>query len=234
LRPQSALYGLTTFHEGRSLAETVGSDYHFTIPEIVRIAIDLARAIGALHRRSVIHRDIKPDNVHIGEDGQLRLLDLGTAISGFDIAGLSQARRAGTPTFLAPELFGHGQANPRTDLYSWAVTLYWILTRHYPYGEIEPFQTPRFTAPIPPSRYRAEIPGWFENILLRTLAIDPQQRPETAEELLIALEQGPASNAPPPKRTPLATRNTLLTWKIVSVALLLSNLVLLYLLIAKR
>jgi serine/threonine protein phosphatase PrpC len=229
----SGLYFLSTYYEGRTLAQAVKADHHFTLPEALRVAMDLTRALGALHRRSVIHRDIKPDNVHLGSDGQLRLLDLGTALSGVDFHGLARAPRTGTPSFLAPELFADGEAGVRTDLYAWGVTVYWMLTRKFPYGEIEPFQTPRFTAPVPPSRTRPDIPGWFENILLRVLSIAPQDRYETAEELLLALEHGPVSASPPPKPRPLLTRNTLRAWQLIAAALAVGNLVLLYVLFGR-
>jgi serine/threonine protein kinase len=230
----SALYFLSTYHGGASLAQRLESGAHFTVPEALRIATGSARAMGALHRRSIVHRDIKPDNLHLGDDGQLRLLDLGVASSGFEVSELAQAQRAGTPSYLAPELFGEGQASAQSDIYAWAVTLYVTLTRRYPYGEVEPFQTPRFAdEPTPPTRYRPDIPGWLENILLKALAVSPSARFETAEELLLQLEQGPLSQTPAPKRRPLATRNVLLTWQVIALASLLLNLIMLLVVLRK-
>src|SRR5205823_4334442 len=111
----------------------------------------LVRAVGAMHRRSIIHRDIKPANIHLGSDGQLRLLDLGLAQSG--MITVQAPAMAGTPSFLAPEQFEDAPASVRTDLYATGVTLYYLLTRHYPYGEIEPFQHPQFGQPAAASRY---------------------------------------------------------------------------------
>lgn len=227
--PPSALYALTTYHAGRTLGQQLADGRHYTVPEALKIGMDLARALGALHRRSIVHRDVKPDNVHLGDDGQLRLLDLGVAVSGFDVTELAQARRAGTPSFLAPELFGNGEPTPRSDLYAWGVTLYHLLTRKFPYGEVEPFQTPRFGEPAPPSRWRPDIPGWLEHIVLKAVAADPEARYETAEELLLALEQGPLAQEVPIKRRPLATRNLLSTWRAVALVSLAANLLLLFL-----
>lgn len=227
----SASYSLTTFHTGRTLAQRLVAQGQFSIPDAIKCAVELSRAIGALHRRSIIHRDIKPDNVHQGDDGQLRLLDLGVAVSGFEVAELSHATRAGTPSFLAPELFESAEPSPQSDLYALGVTIYYLLTSKYPYGEIEPFQTPRFGEPTPPSRLRPECPGWFENILLRVLATDPAQRFETAEEFLLAVEQGPLSAASPRQATlrqPLATRNRLRTWQVVAALSIMLNFALLY------
>lgn len=223
--PPSALYALTTWHAGSTLGQQLADGHHFTVPEALKTGMELARALGALHRRSIVHRDVKPDNVHLGDDGQLRLLDLGVAVSGFDVAELAQARRAGTPSYLAPELFGEGTPTARSDLYAWGVTLYQLLTRRYPYGEVEPFQTPRFGDPVPPSRWRPDVPGWLEHVVLRAVAVSPEARFETAEELLLALEQGPLAQAAPLKRRPLATRNLLRTWQVVALVSLAVNLV---------
>ncbi len=230
----SANYLLTDFYAGETLAARLSADHHFAVPDALRIARELARALGALHRRSIIHRDVKPENVHLGTDGQLRLLDLGTAISGFSVHAPASARRAGTPSYLAPELFGNeAEPNPRSDLYAWGVTLYHVLTRKYPYGEIEPFQTPRFGQAIPLSRTRPDVPGWFENIVLRALAPSPKDRFETAEELLLALERGPMSDTPPLRSVPLMSRNRLRAWQLIAVASFLGNFVLLYKLIMR-
>ena len=227
----SASYSLSTFHAGKTLAQQLAIGGHFSIPDAIKCAVELSRAVGALHRRSIIHRDIKPENIHLGDDGQLRVLDLGVAVSGFEVAELSNASRAGTPSYLAPELFQNVEASPQSDIYAVAVTLYHLLSRKFPYGEIEPFQTPKFSEPTPLSRWRPDCPGWFENIILRGLAVNLAQRFETAEEFLLAVEQGPLSAASPRGnilRQPLATRNRLRTWQVIAAASIILNFVLVY------
>lgn len=227
----SASYSLSTFHDGKTLAQQLKLGGQITIPEAIKYAVELSRAVGALHRRSIIHRDIKPENIHLGDDGQLRVLDLGVAVSGFEVAELSNATRAGTPSYLAPELFDSAEPSAQSDIYAVGVTLYHLLSGKYPYGEIEPFQTPNFGEPTPLSRWRPDCPGWFENIILRALAADPVQRFETAEELLLAVEQGPLSATSTRQNTlrqPLATRNRLRTWQVVAVLSIILNFVLLY------
>ncbi|MBC7709685.1 MAG: bifunctional protein-serine/threonine kinase/phosphatase [Rhizobacter sp.] len=227
----SASYSLSTFHTGKTLAQQLATDGYFSIPEAITCAVDLLRAVGALHRRSIIHRDIKPENIHLGDDGQLRVLDLGVAASGFEVAELSHATRAGTPSYLAPELFQNVEASLQSDIYAVAVTLYQLLSRKFPYGEIEPFQTPKFGEATPVSRWRPDCPGWFENIISRGLAVDLAQRFETAEEFLLAVEQGPLSAASPRRnilRQPLATRNRLRTWQVLATASIILNFVLAY------
>ncbi|SNT15451.1 Serine/threonine protein phosphatase PrpC [Noviherbaspirillum humi] len=228
------LYYLTTWHEGDTLQQRLDAGLHFTAPEAIAIGTRLIRAIGALHRRSILHRDIKPANVHLGADGELRVLDFGVAQSGLEQEDAVDAPQAGTPSFLAPEQFNGEPPSRRTDLYAAGVTLYLVLTRHYPYGEIEPFQRPKFGNPVPPSRYRPDIPLWLENVLMKAVARDPQDRYETAEEFELALERG-ASN-PTPRRTagmPLAKRDPAMLWRAVASMSIVLNLLLLYLIVVR-
>lgn len=223
------LYYLTTWHEGKTLQQALDAGAHFTAPEAVAHGAKLVRAIGALHRRSIIHRDIKPANVHLGADGELRILDLGVAQSGLEEDDEIKAPQAGTPSFLAPEQFNNAPPSRQTDVYAAGVTLYYVLTRHYPYGEIEPFQRPRFGDPVPPSRYRPDIPLWLENVLQKAVARDPADRFETAEEFLLALERGAANPLAARGPMPLAKRDPLALWRAVAAISIVINLLLLYL-----
>ena len=228
---RSALYYLQTWHPGATLGEWLDADRHLSIPEIIRTGTSLARALGALHRRAILHRDVKPENVHLGADGEVRLLDFGVAISGLS-PQLSVRTQAGTPSYQAPEQFTGSPASPRTDLFAAGVTLYRVLTRKYPYGEVEPFQHPRFGDPVPPTRYRPDIPEWLENVLLKAVARDPAVRFETAEEFLLALERGAARPLAAPPPTPLLNRAAEDGWRTAALISLAVNLVLIYVLLA--
>ncbi|GGC16425.1 serine/threonine protein kinase [Oxalicibacterium flavum] len=230
---KSRLYYLTTWHEGSTLQQQLDVGKHFTIPEVLGCGIRLVRALGALHRRSIVHRDIKPANIHLGSDGELRILDLGVAQSGLEAEDEVRAPRAGTPSFLAPEQFDDAPASPATDLYAAGVTLYLLLTRRYPYGEIEPFQTPRFGSPVMPSRHRPDLPMWLENVLLKAIAADPAERFETAEEFLLALERGAAQPLARPAAKPLAERDPTALWRALALISVVANLLLLYLLVVR-
>ncbi|MBE2258592.1 MAG: bifunctional protein-serine/threonine kinase/phosphatase [Rhodobacteraceae bacterium] len=226
---RSCLYYLQTWHEGATLQRMLDSGLHFTVADAVQHGIRLMKGLSALHRLDVAHRDVKPDNIHIGRDGRLRILDLGVALSlSEDDPGVGSP---GTPSYMAPELLAGEPAGPAHDLYAAGVTLYHLLTRKYPYGEVEPFQHPRFGEPVAPTRYRPDIPGWLENVLLKAVAREPALRFETAEEFLLALERGASRPVSRPPVTPLAMRNPLLTWRIIAGASLLINLLLLMLLL---
>ncbi|MBP5998484.1 MAG: bifunctional protein-serine/threonine kinase/phosphatase [Azonexus sp.] len=224
---KSCLYYLMTWHAGATLQARLDADQHFPAGEVVRLGVALLKGIAALHRLDIVHRDIKTDNIHLGQDGVLRILDLGVALSLGERKPDDPVGQAGTPSYMAPELFEGAAPEPGFDLYAAGVTLYHLLTRKYPYGEIEPFQKPKFGEPARPTRWRPEIPGWLENILLKAVAREAKDRFETAEEFLLALERGASRPVAAPGRQPLVQRNPLMLWKIVAAASLAVNLVLL-------
>jgi protein phosphatase len=220
-----------SWHEGATLAARLAHGHRYAPAEAVQIGMRLLKGVGALHRLSVIHRDIKPDNLHAGSDGRLRILDMGVAAS--DGTDFAEINNPGTPSYMAPELLSGQAASESSDLYACGVTLYHLLTRKFPYGEVEPFQHPRFGDPIPPTRYRPDIPGWLEAVLLKACARDVKDRFETAEEFLLALERGATRPLHAPRRMPLAQRDPHLLLKLLAVASLILNLFLLFLLLAR-
>lgn len=225
------LYFAMEWHEGHTLQSRLNADRHFGVQEILSLGIHLLKGLGALHRLDVAHRDIKPDNLHLGADGKLRILDLGVA-SCPGVPAHRPGETPGTPSYMAPELLTGAEAKQPEDLYAAGVTLYHLLTRKYPYGEIEPFQHPRFGDPVPPTRYRPDIPGWLENILLKACAREASARFETAEEFLLALERGETHDLTRPRATPLAMRDPIRLWQGIALIALVFNLLFLFLLLA--
>lgn len=223
------LYYVMTWHEGATLQQRLDNGHHFTINGVAKIGVDLARGLSMLHRLNIVHRDIKPDNIHIGADQRLRILDLGVALNT-TLGTPETMENPGTPSYMAPELFAGESADIATDVYAAGVTLYYLLTRKYPYGEVEPFQTPRFGEPVRPTRYRPEIPSWLENIVLKAVAIDIAKRFETADEMLHALEYGELKPIAV-QRTPLIARARLIKWQWLAIFSLMLNFLLMYLLL---
>lgn len=227
---RSKLYYIMSWHEGATLQQRLDNGHHFTVAGSAKIGLDLLRGIGALHRLNIVHRDIKPANIHVAQDQRLRLLDLGVALSS-GVGKIEAMQNPGTPSFMAPELFDGAIATTQSDIYAAGVTLYHLLTRKYPYGEIEPFQHPKFNTATPPTRYRPDIPSWLENIILKAVARDVKTRFETAEEMLLALEYGELKPILPPARTPLIARARLVKWQWIAIFSFILNILFLYLLI---
>ena len=219
------LYYLMREYPGQTLAQLFEQHGPLSLPQWLDIARQTLRAVGMLHRRNILHRDIKPENLHLGTDGQVRLLDFGLAYC----PGLSEDGAhdlPGTPSFIAPEAFqGQGPA-VQQDLYAVGVTLFYLLTGHYPYGEIEAFQHPRFGTPASAARLRPDLPEWLERNLAQAVSADPRQRFETAEQWLLLLEQG--EHQPQALRPrPLLEREPLKVWRGLALLSLLLNLILL-------
>ncbi|NML14641.1 bifunctional protein-serine/threonine kinase/phosphatase [Azohydromonas caseinilytica] len=232
----SALYTVFDWHGGQTLEQMLAAGRRFTVDEVVRGAIAVTRAVGRLHRLGVVHRDLKPGNLHLGEDGRWRLLDLGAALS----AHAPEAQRelhAGTPSYMNPEQWEGAPADAGSDLFALGATLYQWLGGRLPYGEVEPYQSGRYRRdPRPPSRLRPDVPIWLDHVVLKAVARDPRQRFETAEELLLALQRGASRGgvgAPP--ATPLAVRDPLALWKAaLAVSLLFNALLVVWLLFLPR
>ncbi|WLI14481.1 MULTISPECIES: bifunctional protein-serine/threonine kinase/phosphatase [Pseudomonas] len=222
------LYYVMREYSGSTLAELHERVATLPLAQWLDLAERLLRAVGILHRRQILHRDIKPENLLLGDDGELRLLDFGLAYC----PGLSEDQACalpGTPSYIAPEAFRGDPPTPQQDLYAVGVTLYYLLTGHYPYGEIEAFQRPRFGVPVSASRYRPDLPEWIAQSLERAVAVAPDQRFETAEEWLLVLEQGERRSLSVRPR-PLLEREPLKVWRTLALVSLLVNLVLLFLL----
>jgi len=229
----SAFYTVFDWHAGSTLEQMLAAGRRFEVAEIVESAIAFARALARLHRHGVIHRDIKPGNLHLGDDGKWRVLDLGVALAGSDSKAL-RLLHAGTPSYLNPEQWGSDDADSTpadeaSDVYALGVTLYQWLTTKLPYGDIEPYQKGRFRRdPKPPSRLRPDVPIWLDHIVLKAVAIERQQRFDTAEELIVALERAAARPLSQPHSTPLIARDPTVLWKIALGASLLFNALLIY------
>ncbi|MEO6360176.1 MAG: bifunctional protein-serine/threonine kinase/phosphatase [Sphingomicrobium sp.] len=214
---QSCLYIKQPFHDGETLEARIASRRP-GISAAIAIAIKLARAVAALHRSSVIHRDIKPDNVMLLERGGLKLIDLGVARLPH-VPEFSEQETPGTPSYMAPEMFDGERGDEATDQFALGVTVYRMLTGRYPYGEVEAFSRPRFGVAAPPSRGRPEIPAWLDAVVMKAVAIDPTSRFNDVIELIQALESGSARAAPIRAPVPLIERNPVLFWQLLSLLL---------------
>jgi serine/threonine protein phosphatase PrpC len=223
--------GQTLSHLQRQLRET---GRHADVADVVAGGLAMARALARLHRHGVVHRDIKPDNLLLGDDSRWYILDLGAAVSGSDPVAM-RGLHAGTPSYMNPEQWGLGDAEPApadaaSDVFALGATLYEWLTGKLPYGDVEPYQVGRFRRdPKPPSRLRPDIPIWLDDVLLKAVALEQARRFETAEELVVALERASArQQALPHHATPLITRDRGALVKIALATSLLFNGLLVY------
>jgi eukaryotic-like serine/threonine-protein kinase len=164
------------------------------LPSALRIAVDALEGLAAAHEAGFVHRDLKPDNVLLGEDGAARLADFGLAKS-FQQAGLSGMTAtgavAGTLQFMAREqLTSYRQARPTTDVWSMAATVYYLLTGQYPrdFGEGRDPLAVILRGGVVPLRQRdPSLPPDLAAVIDRALDDEPARRFPTAREFAVAL-----------------------------------------------
>lgn len=231
----SAFYTVFDWHPGRTLEQRIASGDKPAVGEVIEAALACTRALARLHRLGVVHRDIKPGNLHLGDDGAWRVLDLGVALSGRE----GEAQRelhAGTPSYMNPEQWDGALPDAGSDLFALGVTLYQWLTGRLPYGEIEPYQSARYRRdPVAPSRIRPDVPIWLDHVLQKLVAREAAQRFETAEELLLALERGASRPLRAPGSTPLLKRDPAAALRLaLGLSLLLNFVLLVWLLFLPR
>lgn len=225
---RTRLYSVMAYHSGETLAQRIRRRNGLAVREALRYTRALLTALDHLHRKGVIHRDVKPENILIDETDRLRLTDLGISrVERYHEPAQTAPGPAGTPSYMAPELFQAGEASERSDVYAAGVTLYEMLTQHFPNGEIEPFTRPRFRAPTAPERYNPDIPAWLSAVILKACSIDPKDRYADVVEFATALHPPVLASAAPASRRPLLERIPPGRWKLLFMISLVVNLALL-------
>ena len=179
------------FVAGSSLEEQLGRGRAFQWREVAQFGIAVARALRHAHDRGVIHRDIKPGNLLLTEDGMLKLSDFGIArlFGNARLTGVGSV--LGTAEFMAPEQAEGRAVDPRSDLYSLGGVLYVLLARRPLYNArsfAEMLDKQRFEKPAPLRQFAADIPAELEQIVHRLLEKDPERRFGTAMVLERRLE----------------------------------------------
>jgi hypothetical protein len=193
---------------GRSLASII-KDHPLDERAIARIGLPVLRGLSAAHSASVLHRDVKPANIVVADDGSIFLVDFGIAKITGDMTVTGQRTLLGTPEFVAPERISAKPVGPAADLWSLGVTFFCALEGYSPFlreGDrpAEATMMAILAEPLP----RLGATGRLARIVPRLLEKDPAKRPgagELASELELTLY---ASPTPPPKVAQSVPRST--------------------------
>ncbi len=185
-RKRTHRYYIMSYVEGTPLKEFIAKK-----PLSVDLSIELARFLlkmsQYLIKQNLVHGDIKPENIIVTkrkEKTVFKMVDFGSITEAY-----SDVTRAGTPSYLAPERFSQAPITEQTEIYAIGVTLYEALTQKFPFGEIEPFQTPSFDKdPKHPTKLNPKIPDWLESVILRAVETDADKRYHNYSEMLFEID----------------------------------------------
>ncbi len=203
--------------EGPSLKERTPE----TLEETIEIATHLCEALHHAHEHGLVHRDLKPANVLIADsDGEplVKLVDLGLAVRERGVRITREGGITGTVNYMAPEQALGKELDGRTDLYALGVMLYELTTGRLPFDGDNPLAvlSQHLHAPVvPPRTYRADLPEYLENAILRLLAKNPDDRFATAAEVKAVLTQSPEAAAVPAPAGVSAARGGLVRGRMV-------------------
>lgn len=180
--------------DGTNALALVQCQRRLPIGDVVRIGLDIARALEHAHSRNVIHRDIKPDNILITRSGVAKLVDFGLAKRTDEVSNLTAARQGFGTTHYMPyeQAMSARQADGRSDIYALGATLYHLATGVPPFtGENHlDVVEKKGQGDFPPARSQnPEVPRVLDHILRRMLARLPEDRYQTASELIVDLER---------------------------------------------
>ncbi len=186
---EDEMFIVMEFIEGEELKKKVTSE-QLSVNRVIAIASQIAEGLKAAHAKGVIHRDIKSNNIMVTESGRVKIMDFGLA----KISGSSHLTKdhstLGTAAYMSPEQVRGEAVDHRTDIWSFGVVLYEMMTGQLPFkGEKLPaiVFSILMNEPKPLAQLRGEIPGEFEQIVNRMLAKDADKRYQRVDEMLEGL-----------------------------------------------
>jgi serine/threonine protein kinase/tetratricopeptide (TPR) repeat protein len=207
------------FVPGEDLKKLIRKTGQLGAGRAVSIGKQVCEGLAEAHHLGVIHRDLKPQNIMVDEDGNVRIMDFGIARSlrgkGITGAGIM----IGTPEYMSPEQVEGKEVDPRSDIYSLGVILFEMVTGHVPFEGDTAFTIGvkhKSERPRNPRELNTQIPEDLSRLILRCLEKDKTKRYQSAEELrtdLEKVEQGlPTTERTAPKRRPMTSREITVTF----------------------
>ena len=192
--------------------------------DTVNLAKMLLKMEQYLLKFDLVHGDIKPENIMVSNrDGKhvFKVIDFGSMTELYSINS-----SAGTPSYLAPERFTGMCISESSEIYAIGVTLYECLTQNFPYGEIEPFQTPNFKKVTPLSKYNKNIPHWLCSVIFRAVEKENDLRYKNYSEMLFELTNPLKVKPYFDKKSSIIEREPVLFYRTLFTLSLIGNIIL--------
>jgi len=185
--------------EGRTLKEIIEGEGELPVEQATRIVEQVAGALDYAHRRGFVHRDVKPANIFVGDDGHTTLTDFGIAKAASEAQQLTRTGMLmGTPEYMSPEQAEGVEVDYRTDLYALGVVLYLMLVGQVPFRGTTPhaiLHSVIYEPPPPLRRIRPDLSPGIEAVVLKAIDKQPERRYQSGAELVEALRKAPATRA---------------------------------------
>lgn len=177
--------------EGTTLKDYIRRKGYFSPKETVEISLQIASAISHAHKNHIIHRDIKPQNILVSESGNIKVTDFGIAKAANNNTVTSTATAMGSVHYISPEQAKGRFCDEKSDIYSLGITMYEMVTGHVPFDHENGVTIALMHLQneiTPPSQIREGIPDSLEKIILKCTMKKPEERYQTAEELISDLK----------------------------------------------
>jgi beta-lactam-binding protein with PASTA domain/tRNA A-37 threonylcarbamoyl transferase component Bud32 len=184
-------YLVMEYLPGITLRELLREQKRLTIPQTITIMDAILAGLAAAHRAGIVHRDVKPENVLLAEDGRIKIGDFGLARATTANTATGQ-QLLGTIAYLAPELVTRGTADARSDIYALGIMLYEMLVGEQPYKGEQPMQIAfqHATESVPrPSVRNPAVPEQLDELVLWATEKSPDERPDDAQQMLDRLRE---------------------------------------------
>ena len=184
-------YLVMEYLPGITLRELLREQKRLTVPQTITIMDAVLAGLSAAHRAGIVHRDVKPENVLLAEDGRIKIGDFGLARATTANTATGQ-QLLGTIAYLAPELVTRGTADARSDIYALGIMLYEMLVGEQPYKGEQPMQIAfqHATESVPrPSVRNPAVPEQLDELVLWATEKSPDERPDDAQQMLERLRE---------------------------------------------
>jgi eukaryotic-like serine/threonine-protein kinase len=174
----------------------------FALQDVITYAIQIGEALQEAHSKGIVHRDVKPENIMVNSKNQVKVMDFGLAKLKGSMKLTRTSSTVGTLAYMAPEQIQGGEVDARSDVFSFGIVLYEMLTGHLPFrGEHEAAMVYSIVdeEPQPISSFRLDVPSHITSIVLKTLQKDPTSRYQTIPEMIHDLKSSPMESIQLPK-----------------------------------